>query len=61
MYTLTPKQEKKWFARFQGVTKKWVAGLEAKGLPAKETVLTYNKAAEAAGVTCVAFPLEWKE
>ncbi len=61
MYTLTPKQEKKWFARFQGVTKKWVAGLEAKGLPAKETVLIYNNAAEAAGVTCVAFPPEWKK
>jgi len=61
MYTLTPKQEKDWFARIQGVTKKWVAGLEAKGLPAKETVMIYNRAAEEAGVTCVAFPPEWKK
>ena len=58
--TLTPDQEKAWFAGFQDVTKKWVADLEAKGLPAKDTVLNYNKISQDFGVTCVAFPEEWK-
>ena len=35
LYKLSPEQEEKWFARFQDVTKKWAADLEAKGLPAK--------------------------
>jgi len=58
--TLTPEQEKIWFAAFQDVTRKWVADLEAKGLPAKDTVLKYNKISKDLGVTCVAFPDEWK-
>jgi len=58
--SLTPDQEKRWFAGFQDVTKKWVADLEAKGLPAKDTVLKYNKISKDFGVTCVAFPEEWK-
>ncbi len=60
-YRLTQGQEKKWFTRFQGVTQKWVAGLEAKGLPAKKTVQLFNMAAEQAGVTCVAIPTGWKK
>ena len=61
LYKLPPDQEKQWFARFQGVTRKWVADLEAKGLPAKNAVLVYDKAATDAGVTCVAMPPEWKK
>jgi TRAP-type C4-dicarboxylate transport system substrate-binding protein len=57
---LTPEQEKRWFAGFQDVTKKWVADLEAKGLPAKDTVLKYNKISQEFGINCVAFPEEWK-
>ncbi len=60
-YRLTKEQEKKWFARFQGVTKKWVADLEAKGYPAKKTVQIFDMAAQQAGVTCVAMPTEWKK
>ena len=60
-YKLPPDQEKKWFARFQDVSKKWVKDLEAKGLPAKETVLIYDQAAADAGVTCVAMPPEWRK
>ena len=58
--TLTPDQEKRWFKGFQDVTIKWVADLEAKGLPAKETVLKYNKISQDLGITCVAVPDEWK-
>lgn len=58
--TLTPEQEKRWFAGFQEVTKNWVADMEAKGLPAKDAVLKYNKISQDLGVTCVAFPEEWK-
>jgi len=61
LYKLPPDQEKKWFTRFQNVTKKWVADLEAKGLPAKKTVLIYDQAATDAGVTCVAMPPEWRK
>ncbi len=61
LYNLPPAQEKKWFARFQDVTKKWVADLEQKGLPAKKTVLVYDQAAMDAGVICVAMPPEWKK
>ena len=61
LYKLPPEQEEKWFARFQDVTKKWAADLEAKGLPAKETVLVYDQAATDAGVSCVAVPPEWKK
>jgi len=58
--TLTPDQEKAWFAAFQDVTRKWVADLEAKGLPAKDTVMKYNKISKDLNVNCVAFPEEWK-
>ena len=61
LYKLPPDQEKQWFARFQDVTKKWVADLEAKGLPAKKTVLIYDQAATDAGVVCVAMPPEWRK
>jgi hypothetical protein len=61
LYKLPPDQEKQWFARFQDVTRKWVADLEAKGLPAKKAVLVYDQAATDAGVVCVAMPPEWKK
>ena len=61
LYKLSPEQEEKWFARFQDVTKKWAADLEAKGLPAKKTVMIYDQAATDAGVSCVAVPPEWKK
>lgn len=61
LYTLPPKEEKRWFKGFQGVTRDWVAGLEAKGLPAKDAVIKYNEVAESFGVTCVAMPDEWKK
>lgn len=60
LHTQTAEQEKVWFAGFQDVTKKWVDGLEAKGLPAKETVMKFQKVTQDLGVTCVAFPQEWK-
>ena len=60
LYYLPKKEEKRWYAGFQDETKKWVKGLEAKGLPAKETVIMYNEECEKRGVKSVAFPPEWK-
>ncbi len=61
MHEMTPEQANLWFEKFQGVTKQWVADLEAKGLPAKEVVMIYDRAATEAGVTCVAMPPEWRK
>jgi TRAP-type transport system periplasmic protein len=60
LYTLPGKEADRWYAGFQDETRKWVKGLEAKGLPAKETVIMYNEECEKQGVKCVAFPPEWK-
>ena len=60
LYDLPAEEQQKWFKGFQGVTKKWVADLEAKGLPAKETVMKYKKATESFGASSVAIPEEWK-
>lgn len=60
LYNLPSDQQQKWFKGFQGVTKKWVDDLEAKGLPAKETVMKYKKVTENVGVSSVAIPEEWK-
>jgi TRAP-type C4-dicarboxylate transport system substrate-binding protein len=61
MYEMPPDQAALWFDKFQDVTKKWVADMEAKGLPAKEIVMMYDRAATDAGVTCVAMPPEWRK
>ena len=59
--SLPAEEEIRWFSEFQVETKKWVKALEAKGLPAKETVIIYNEECRKMGVECVAFPPEWKE
>ncbi len=61
MHEMAPDQAGLWFEKFQDVTKKWVADMEAKGLPAKEIVMIYDRAATDAGVTCVAMPPEWRK
>ena len=61
MHEMSPDQAGLWFDKFQDVTKKWVADMEAKGLPAKEIVMIYDRAATDAGVTCVAMPPEWRK
>ncbi len=60
LYTPPPEEQQKWFKGFQEVTKKWVDDLEAKGLPAKETVMKYKKVTEDIGAKSVAIPEEWK-
>ncbi len=60
LYRPTPEQREVWFSAFQEVTKKWVADLEAKGLPAKEIVMKYNKVTKQFGVQCVAIPEQWR-
>lgn len=56
LYTLPPKEEERWFTRFQEVTRKWVAEMEKQGKPAKEAVMMYTKIVEQAGSKCVAAP-----
>lgn len=58
-YKMPAEEEARWFSRFQEETRKWVNGLEAKGLPAKEVVKAYNEIAQKHGVGCVAFPPEY--
>ena len=61
MHELPADQAALWFDKFQDVTKKWVTDMEAKGYPAKDVVMMYDRAATDAGVTCVAMPPEWKK
>ena len=60
LYSLPPEEADRWFSGFQVETKKWVNALEAKGLPAKETLMIYNDECRKIGVECVAFPNDWK-
>lgn len=59
VYDLPPEEQAKWSKRFQEATRKWVAELKKKGLPAKEAVIVYNQVAKSLGTTCVAAPPEW--
>ncbi len=61
LYNLPEAEQARWSKGFQAETKKWVAGLEEKGLPAKETVIMYNEECTKNDVTCVAFPSEWQK
>jgi TRAP-type transport system periplasmic protein len=47
--------------QFQEVTRKWVADLEAKGLPAKKAVAIMNEECEKRNVQVVACPPELKK
>jgi TRAP-type C4-dicarboxylate transport system substrate-binding protein len=60
-YTLPPEEEERWFKGFRDMTRKWVADLEKKGLPAKKAVKAFSEECEKRGVKCVACPPEWKE
>ena len=59
LYQMPQEQQAQWFKLFQEETKKWVAELEAKGLPAKEAVIMYNEEAHNHEVFTAAFPEEW--
>jgi TRAP-type C4-dicarboxylate transport system substrate-binding protein len=57
-----PKDEaQRWYGQFQEVTRKWVADLEAKGLPAKKAVAIMNEECEKRNVQVVACPPELKK
>ena len=60
LYNLPNQEAERWYDRFREETRKWVAGLEGKGLKAKEVVKMYNEECEKRGVKVVAFPPEWK-
>jgi TRAP-type transport system periplasmic protein len=59
LHKMPADQEARWFELFQEETRKWVHGLEAKGLPAKEAVKAYNEIAQKHGVEVVSFPPEY--
>jgi TRAP-type C4-dicarboxylate transport system substrate-binding protein len=54
-------EAQRWHAQFQEVTRKWVADLEAKGLPAKRAVAIMNEECEKRNVQVVACPPELKK
>ncbi len=57
-----PKGEaENWYERFREVTRRWVAELEAKGLPAKKTVAIMNEECERRNVNLVSCPQELKK
>jgi TRAP-type C4-dicarboxylate transport system substrate-binding protein len=59
LHKMPADQEARWFELFQEETRKWVGGLEDKGLPAKEAVKAYNEIAKKHGVEVVSFPPEY--
>jgi TRAP-type C4-dicarboxylate transport system substrate-binding protein len=59
LYTPPSDEAERWFDKFKEMTRKWVADLEGKGLPAKKVVKMFNEECEKRGVKCVAFPPEW--
>ena len=61
LYNLPAGEAERWYERFRGVTRKWVAELEGKKLPAREVVRMYNEECEKRGVKVVAFPPEWRK
>jgi TRAP-type C4-dicarboxylate transport system substrate-binding protein len=61
LYALPPEEAQRWFAKFQEVTRDWVAALEAIGLPARAAVDMFNEECEKRGISCVAYPSEWEE
>jgi TRAP-type C4-dicarboxylate transport system substrate-binding protein len=60
LYSLPSAEAERWYERFRNVTREWVAGLETKGLKAKQAVRMYNEECEKRGVKVVAFPPEWR-
>jgi TRAP-type C4-dicarboxylate transport system substrate-binding protein len=61
MVELAKDESERWFAQFQDVTRKWVADLEAKGLPAKKAVAAMNEECEKRNIKLVACPPELKK
>jgi len=59
LYNLPDNEAERWYERFREVTRKWVADLEGKKLPAREVVKMYHEECEKRGVRVVAFPPEW--
>lgn len=60
LYNLPSKEAERWYDRFRGVTRRWVADLEARHLPGREVVKAFHEECEKRGVRVVAFPPEWK-
>ncbi len=53
---LPQSEANQWYDKFREVTRKWVADLEAKGLPAKKTVAIMNEECEKRNVHLVSCP-----
>ena len=58
---LPQTEAEQWYEKFREVTRKWVADLEAKGLPAKKAVTVMNEECEKRNVHLVSCPPELKK
>jgi TRAP-type C4-dicarboxylate transport system substrate-binding protein len=58
---LPQSEADQWYEKFREVTRKWVADLEAKGLPAKKAVAIMNEECEKRNVHLVSCPPELKK
>jgi len=54
-----PEDAKLWYAAFQNATRDWVEKLEAKNLPAKETVKIYYEETKKLNISAPGIPSEW--
>jgi len=61
MIDLPKPEAETWYEKFREVTRKWVADLEGKGLPAKKTVAIMNEECEKRNVNLVSCPPELKK
>ncbi len=60
-YDLPAEEAERWYGKFrEDVVKEWVANMERKGLPGKETILNYKAVLDKYGVEFPAFPEEWE-
>ena len=55
-----PGRGRRWYRRFQEVTRVWVRELESKGLPARQAVAVMHEECERRNVRLVACPDEFK-
>jgi hypothetical protein len=58
---LSKPEAQRWYGQFQGVTRSWVADLEAKGLAARKAVAIMNEECEKRNIDLVSCPPELKK
>ncbi len=60
-YELPAQEAERWYGKFRDeVVMEWVNNMEKRGLPGKETLLTFKAVLDKHGVEFPAFPAEWE-